>query len=209
MTRRNRAWAGLLLAIGVPLAIGGCESMARQDPLFVRDSADAFVFDQTSLFRDRPLDDSLRSSLTLTDYTVALAQTGLLRQLQRPGPYTVFAVPNQPLEAAQRDAGGHLLDPAHRAALTRQLAYTIVPGRYSTARLRGAIAKARGPISLRTLDGDLLTVSVEPATNQLVLSDPQGHLNRLWMSDMPQSNGVLYATQSMLTPGMPARPLVR
>ena len=50
---------------------------------------------------------------------------------------------------------------------------------------------------------------MEASTNQLVLSDLQGHLNRLWMSDMPQSNGVLYATQSMLTPGLPAPLTVR
>ncbi len=209
MTCRYRAGLALLLAVGTPLAIGGCESTARQDPLFVRNSTDAFVFDQISLFRDRPINESLLSSLTLTDYTVALTRTGLLAQLRRPGPFTVFAIPNQPLEMAQKAAGGHLLDPAYRSALTRQLAYTIVPGHYSTAELRGAIARAHGPIALRTLDGDPLTVSVEPATNQLVLSDAQGHRNRLWMSDMPQSNGVLYATQSMLTPGTPTQPMVR
>lgn len=209
MTRRSRLGTALLLALGLPLAVGGCESTARQDPLFVRDSTDAFVFDQSSLFRDRPIDESLLGSLTLTDYTVALTRTGLLAQLQRPGPFTVFAVPNQPMEAAQRQAGGRLLDPAYRPSLTRQLAYTIVPGRYTTPVLRAAIAKARGPIALRTLDGDPLTVSVEPATNQLVLSDLQGHRNRLWMSDMPQSNGVLYATQSMLVPGVAAQPAVR
>ena len=209
MKRRTRAGLAMLMTLAVPLGIGGCESTARQDPLFVRNSSDAFVFDQASLFRDRPIDESLLSSLTLTDYTTALAQTGLLSQLQRPGPYTVFAVPNQPLEVAQKAAGGHLLDPAYRPALTRQLAYTIVPGHYSTAQLRRAIAKARGPIGLRTFDGDVLTVSVEAATNQLVLSDPQGHVNRLWMSDMPQSNGVLYATQSMLTPSSVGQPVAR
>ena len=205
MTRRNRD--GLLLlaaALASPLAVGGCESMARQDPLFVRNSADAFIYDQAALFRDRPINESLLGSLTLTDYTAALTQTGLLAELQRPGPYTVFAIPNGPLEDAQKEAGGHLLDPAYRPALARQMAYTIVPGHYATADLRGAIAKAHGPIALRTLHGDPLTVFVEPSTNQLVLADYQGHRNRLAMSDIPQSNGVLFATQSMLTPGVPA-----
>ena len=201
--RSNRsAWA-LALAVSA-LSLGGCESTARQDPLFVRNSTDALVFGDVAFFRDRPIDESLRSALELTDYTAALDRAGLLTLLQQPGPFTVFAIPNQPLEAAQAAYGGHLLDPATLPSLRRQLGYTIVPGSYSDADLRGLIARARGPVALRGLYGDALTVSVEPVTGQLLLSNQQGQTNRIWLSSMPQSNGVLYATQSMLTPGVPA-----
>ena len=207
--RRNRAgWAVLLAALS-PLALGGCESTARQDPLFVRNSTDALVFRDTALFRDRPINESLLSSLELTDYSAALTATGLLTELQRPGPYTVFAIPNQPLEAAQTAQGGHLMDPSTRPALRRLMAYTIVPGRYTEATLRRMIGTRGGAIGLRTIDGDVLNVSLEPATNQLLLGDVRGQTNRIWLSNMPQSNGVLYATQSMLTPGVPAAAATR
>lgn len=201
--RRNRAGWALLLAVLSPLAVSGCESTARQDPLFVRNSTDTLVFHDTALFRDRPINESLLGSLALTDYTAALTATGLLTELQRPGPYTVFAIPNQPLEAAQTAQGGHLMDPATRAALRRLMAYTIVPGRYTDATLRQMIGKRNGAVGLRTIDGDVLTVSLDAATNQLLLASAQGQTNRIWLSNMPQSNGVLYATQSMLSPSGP------
>ena len=200
--RSNRSVLALALAVS-GLCLGGCESTARQDPVFVRNSTDALVFGDVAFFRDRPIDESLRSALELTDYTAALDRAGLLTLLQQPGPFTVFAIPNQPLEAAQSAYGGHLLDPATIPSLRRQLGYTIVPGAYTDAGLRGLIGRARGPVALRSIYGDALTVSVEPATGQLLLSNQQGQTNRIWLSSMPQSNGVLYATQSMLTPGVP------
>lgn len=199
MHHSRMAW-GLVLAMSSSMALGGCESTARQDPLFVRNSSDTLVFQGMGLFRDRPLNESVRSVLELADYSTALAATGLLTDLQRPGPYTVFAIPNEPLEAAQAAQSGHLLDSGNLPALRRQMAYTIVPGRYSERLLRRMIGKQHGAVGLRTIDGDVLTVSVEAATNQLLLSDPQGRTNRIWLADMPQSNGLLYATQSMLSP---------
>ncbi len=217
MRSNKSAWAksagALALLLFSGLSLGGCESNARQDPLFVRNSTDALVFGDVGFFLDRPISESLRSALELTDYTTALDRAGLLTLLQQPGPFTVFAIPNQPLEAAQAAYGGRLLDPATIPSLRRQLGYTIVPGAYTDATLRGMMAKARGPIALRSIYGDPLTVSVEPATGQLLLSNSQGQSNRIWLSSMPQSNGVLYATQTMLSlglnpgpsPGVPAR----
>lgn len=203
MHRTIRAWP-IALALLSAASLAGCESTARQDSFFVRPSSDTLVFGGTALFRDRPIDESLRSALNLTDYTVALDQTGLLNELRRPGPYTVFAIPNQPLEAAQSAQHGHLLDPSMRPQLRRMMAYTIVPGLYTETILRHMIAKQGGPVGLRTYDGDILAVSLEAATNQLVLSDGQGRSNRIWLADMPQSNGVLFATQSMLSPAAAA-----
>jgi uncharacterized surface protein with fasciclin (FAS1) repeats len=205
MMRRNKSVWALALAVASAVSLGGCESTARQDPVFVRNSTDTLQFIDIPFFRDRPLDESLRSSLVLADYTTALNKTGLLALLQRPGPFTVFAIPNPSLEAAQAASGGHLLDPATIPSLRRQLGYTIVAGGYSDARLRTMIAQAHGPVALNTIYGDVLTVSLEPATNQLLLSDPTGRTNRIWLSSMPQSNGVLYATQTMLNPAAPVR----
>jgi uncharacterized surface protein with fasciclin (FAS1) repeats len=213
MTRRDRLAPGtapgraLAVMLGFApmlapvLVLAGCESQARQDPIYVRNSSDTLVFKDTAFFRDRPIDESLRGSLELADYTTALDRTGLLVLLQRPGPYTVFAIPNPSMEQAQSVRSGHLMDPAMLPSLRRTLSYTIVPGAYSEQAMRGMLAKARGPVGLRTLDGDLLTVSIEPSTNQLLLSDPSGRSNRIWMSSMPQANGRLYVTQSMLSPG--------
>ena len=200
--KRSRAVSGRLgLVLGVAALLAGCESGARQDPLPIRGSTDDIVFTDVPVFHDRTVDESIVSSLELTDYAVALRQAGLLDVLRQNGPFTVFAVPNAPLEAEQRAAYGQLLAPENRSGLYRLMAYTIVPGRYTEAKLRRMIADRHGPIGLTTLDGhDVLTVSIEPTTGQLLLSNPQGRINRLWLLSVPQSNGTLYVTQSLLTP---------
>lgn len=189
------------LAFGLMAGLSACESGARQDSFLVRGSTDDIVFSNVPIVRDRTVDQTLLSALELTDYTVALRDTGLLDTLRRAGPFTVFAVPNEPLEAAQTAASGQLLMPAAKASLRRVMAYTIVRGRYTEARLRRMIARGNGPIGLTTIeDHDVLTVSADPATGALLLSDPQGRTSRLWLANVPQSNGVLYVTQSMLAP---------
>ncbi len=190
-----------VLVLALAGALAGCESGARQDPLLVRPSTDDVVFSDVPIFRDRTVDEAIVGSLELSDYAVALNRARLLDTLRQAGPFTVFAVPNAPLEAEQRAAFGQLLSPEAHAGLRRLMAYTIVPGRYTELRLRGMIAKQNGPVALTTLDGrDVLTVSLEAVTGQLLLSDRQGHANRLWLANVPQSNGLLYVTQSLLSP---------
>ncbi len=200
--RRIKAVAGrTLLVAGMLTGLAACESGARQDPLPIIGSSDDIVFADVPVYTDRTVDESIVGSLELTDYALVLYRTGLLKTLQRNGPFTVFAPPNSPLEQQQHAAGGQLLSPADAPFLQRLMAYTIVPGAYPEHRLRSMIARVHGPVALRTLNGhDVLTVSIEPATGQMLLGDPHGHINRIWLSNVPQSNGVLYVTQSLLTP---------
>ena len=197
-----RAAAGqFALVLAAVVGLSGCESGARQDPFLIRGSTNDIVFSDVPIYPDRTVDETIKSSLELSDYAVALNRAGLLDTLRQAGPYTVFAVPNAPLEAEQKVAYGQLLSPENHAGLRRLMAYTIVPGRYTETALRRMVAARRGPVGLPTLDGhDVLTVSAEPATGQLLLGDPQGHVNRLWLASVPQSNGLLYATQSLLSP---------
>lgn len=197
-----RSMAGrFVLALGLAAGLAGCESGARQDPLLVRGSTDDIAFAGVPIFRDRTMDESIRGSLEMTDYAVALRQTGLLDTLRRNGPFTVFAVPNEPMEAAQRAASGQLLSQQNRTSLRRLMAYTIVRGHYTEPKLRRMIAAQKGPVGLTTIDGrDVLTVSADAATGQLLLSNSSGQTNRLWLADVPQSNGVLFASQSLLPP---------
>lgn len=200
--RRTKAVAGrTLLVVGILTGLAACESGARQDPLPIIGSSKDIVFANVPVYTDRTVDESIVGSLELTDYALGLYRTGLLTLLQQNGPFTVFAPPNAPLEEQQHVMGGQLLSPADEPFLQRLMAYTIVPGAYSEHRLRAMVAHQRGPVALRTLGGrDVLTVSIEPATGQLLLSDAHGRTNRIWLSNVPQANGVLYVTQSLLTP---------
>ncbi|GBQ21989.1 beta-Ig-H3/fasciclin repeat containing protein [Gluconacetobacter sacchari DSM 12717] len=197
-----------------------CAPAARQDPLLVRadsraagiptvsvehsylpatdqgrpDSRVAYGAPDTPVYRDRPLNETLRASVELADYTRALDLAGLMAVLRQPGPFTVFAVPNLPME---RFARGGMPAPA---VLRRTLAYSIVRGAYPAARLSRLAAQAPGkPIRLPTVDGGVVLLERDPA-GRLVLSDGAGQRAPVWIDGMVQSNGVLYLTRSLLAP---------
>ncbi len=173
------------------------------------DSVVAYGNPQTAAFCDRPLSDTLRSSIELADYTHLLDSTGLFSTLQQAGPYTVFALPNSALENQNARTGGQLLDPANTRAVRSMLGYTIVTGKWPHKALREAVNAAPGhSLSLPTLNGQPLSVWLDPQTDQIMVGSPHGVSSQLWVMGIPQANGVLYFTRSLLLPpgAQPAAP---
>jgi len=214
--------------VAASLLLAGCESDAHQDNLTTRgataavllpansiahsfhprggdapDSVVAYTAPSSPTYADRPLDENLSGVIELADYTAALQKTGLMAKVARSGPFTVFAAPNEAMESHFRGVPpGQLFSASALPATTRLMGYTIVHGRWTEARFRKAIARsATSAIALRTLSGDLLTARLEAGSNQLLLSNASGQTNRIWIHEVPQSNGMLYLTQSVLTPG--------
>ncbi|MBB2202656.1 fasciclin domain-containing protein [Gluconacetobacter tumulisoli] len=228
-TARGRGTVpGLILVAPLLLGLGGCGGDRVQDPLLVRgstesvniptvsvertyapaqangrpDSIVAYGAPDTPVYRDRPLEENLRGSVELADYVRGLDRSGLLPLLRQTGPFTVFAVPNDPMENFARGlSGGAPVLPPAGPVLRRTLAYTLVRGAYPEPTLRGMIAAAPGRrVGLRTIDGGVLLLWIDPASGQLVLGNGAGQVNRIWVTGVPQSNGVLYLTQSVLSP---------
>ena len=192
----RRVRTALLLA----LTLAGCESQFRQDPLFVRGSSDATVFGAAPVYVDRPLSQNLTDSLIFADYTELLRRSGLADILKGPGPFTVFALVDPALDKIGEVYKQRLLDPANGPGLHALMAYTIVPGRYTLRDLFGMAQRAGGQAGLRTLDGAVLTLRIDRATNRLTLVDPQGPVSQLVLADIIQSNGMLYAGNVLLAP---------
>lgn len=222
--RRGVAGAMIVTALGLT----GCQSKARQDAYHqlgstcfflaptvsgtrtyspgkvhvdAPDSAIAYPDPETPIYCDRPLSESLRSAIELANYARALQTVGLFDQLQQNGPFTVFAIPNEPLKELSDRYPAGLLAPENAALLRSVLGYTIVQGKWTPERLKATIAHApTHAAGLVTVSGGVLTVSQDPGTGELALSNGSGAVNKLWVSGIPQSNGVLYFTRSLLLP---------
>lgn len=165
------------------------------------DSAVAYSNPQTPAFCDRPLSDTLRSSIELADYTHLLDSTGLFPTLQQAGPFTVFALPNAALETHNARTAGQLLDPANAPTVRNMLGYTIVLGQWPHKALRAAVNAAPGhSVLLPTLNGQSLAVWLDPQTEQIMVGPPHGWSSPLWVMGIPQSNGVLYFTRALVLP---------
>ncbi|MFT8720779.1 fasciclin domain-containing protein [Acetobacter sp.] len=214
-------------AVVMALSVAGCQSNARQDaykqvgsvcsfmaptvsgarnyaPAGEKEAPDskvAYPAPDTPIYCDRPLSTSLSSIIELGNYTEALHVSGYYALLQQKGPFTVFAIPNEPMERYSARFPGGLLDPANKAALKALISYTIVPGNWTIPKLQAALAKMPTHAgSLNTLAGVPLIFTVEPGTGELVIGNAAGTINRLWVTGVPQSNGTLYFTQSALEP---------
>ncbi len=180
--------------------LGGCEDQSRQDPLLVRGSTSATVFADSPVYVDRPLAENLENSLAYADYDQLLRLAGLLDTLRGPGPYTVFALVDPAIDNIPQIYRDRMVDPANASSLRRLMAYTIVPGRYTARQLTALAQKGGGRIALRTIDGDPLTVTLDPSRQRLALADPAGRTSYFELADIRQSNGLLYTGSTLLTP---------
>ena len=62
--------------------------------------------------------------------------------------------------------------------------------------------KGGGRVALRTIDGDPLTVTLDPSHQRLGLADPEGRTSYFQLADIlsRESNGLLYTGSTLLTP---------
>jgi uncharacterized surface protein with fasciclin (FAS1) repeats len=218
------------------LSVGGCQSNARQDsykqvgsvcsfmaptvsgtrnytPASDKEAPDsriAYADPETPIYCDRPISEAVSQAIELANYAQALHVSGYFAVLQQAGPYTVFAIPNEPLAHYSAQFRNGLLDPANQSALKALISYTIVPGKWPVAKIKNRLAKSpTHAFSLKTLAGIPLTFSLDATSGQPLISNASGASNHLWVTGVPQSNGVLYFTQSTLAPVFPAQPVVQ
>ena len=182
------------------LLLGGCESQYRQDPLFVRGNSNATVFGNAPVYIDRPLSENLTNSLIFADYEELLKRAGLADLLKGPKPYTVFALVDPAIDRIPDIYRQRMLDPSNAAGLRQLMAYTIVPGRYTLVELIDIARRGGGRAGLATLDGGVLDLQLDPTGTRLSLTDPAGRVSQLVLADIIQSNGILYAGNTLLAP---------
>lgn len=115
------------------------------------------------------------------------------------GPFTVFAPTNAAFEkvpAATRDS---LMAPAGKADLTKILTYHVVPGRVDAATLTQQIQAGGGSAALTTVEGGILTARVG-ADGSVTLTGENGGVSRVVQADVPASNGVIHAIDTVAMP---------
>ncbi|MFT9018942.1 fasciclin domain-containing protein [Acetobacter malorum] len=174
---------------------------AAENQKGIPDSAIAYADPESPAFCDRPLSDTLPTAIEMANYVHGLNTTGLFGTIQQSGPYTVFGIPNAVLENYQTPTGSKLNAPENAALLRDILSYSIVKGEWSVDQLRvAAQASPTHSVGLPTLNGRILSAWVDQPTGQIILGNGAGMTTRLWVTGIPQSNGRLYFTQSLLLP---------
>jgi uncharacterized surface protein with fasciclin (FAS1) repeats len=144
--------------------------------------------------------DNLAQSADHKTFLSLLEHAGMQDALQAHGPFTVFAPTDAAFAALPPGKLDTLRRPENKAALQALLGIQIVPGNYSSARLRYLLRIGKGQTELDTVGGGKLVVTTNGPTN-LVLRSPNGMTSNVILYDAKQSNGVLFVTDRVLRPG--------
>ena len=134
-----------------------------------------------------------------TTLVAAVKAAGLVKTLEGPGPFTVFAPTNEAFAALPAGTVDNLLKPENKAELTKVLTYHVVPGRYTSSELAADAAKDGGWVSLKTVEGDSIKVG-QDASGAWVVKDDKGDIAHITILDVMQSNGVIFVIDKVLMP---------
>lgn len=128
----------------------------------------------------------------------AVKAAGLVDTLNGPGPFTVFAPTDDAFAKLPPGTVDHLVQPENKAELTKILTYHVVPGTYSTGRLKHEIKAHGGTLRLKTVEGDDLTFTEDGG--KIKITDDKGGSAWITTANVYQSNGVIQVIDSVLMP---------
>jgi uncharacterized surface protein with fasciclin (FAS1) repeats len=137
---------------------------------------------------------------TTTDFAplaLAVKTADLETTLKGPGPFTIFApndvafskVPKPTMDDLTKD----------HAKLAKLLKYHVVAGKYTKADIIKALSAGKGKATLKTIDGEVLNLSVNDKSN-LQIVDAKGNSAQVISFDTMASNGVIHGLNGVLMP---------
>jgi uncharacterized surface protein with fasciclin (FAS1) repeats len=168
-------------------------------------TAPAFAAEQTvmvggsAMYPSKTIVANAVNSADHTTLVAAVKAAGLVDALNGKGPFTVFAPTNAAFAALPAGTVDTLLKPENKAALTGILTYHVVPGDYTSAKLRTMIRAGHGTATLKTLAGGTLELMMNGPDN-IVVKDGKGDVADITVYDVMQSNGVIFSVDKVLLP---------
>ncbi|MEO5866304.1 MAG: fasciclin domain-containing protein [Sphingomonas sp.] len=147
----------------------------------------------------KPIAVNASAAPNLTTLVTAVKAADLANTLSGPGPFTVFAPTNDAFTRLAPGTVDTLMKPENKATLAKVLTYHVVPGTITLADLKSQITAGGGKATLKTVEGDSLTVTM-PQAGAIQIADVNGNKSFLETPDVRQSNGVVHVVNGVLLP---------
>ncbi|MDQ0510706.1 fasciclin domain-containing protein [Ancylobacter amanitiformis] len=151
-----------------------------------------------SMMSDAKIPENAAKASNLKTLVAALKAAGLVETLNGKGPFTVFAPTDAAFAKLPPGTVDKLVQPEMKPQLTAILTYHVVPGRLTAADLKADAMKHGGKATLKTVEGQTLTV--EEKMGKWVVVDQAGHTATIETPDVLQSNGVVHVINTVLMP---------
>lgn len=133
-----------------------------------------------------------------TTLVAAVKAAGLVETLSSAGPFTVFAPTNDAFAKLPAGTVESLLTPESKDALTGILTYHVVSGKFEAAAVIEAINANDGKFTVETVQGGSIDLSLKDGN--VMLTDAKGGMATVVIADVPASNGVIHALDTVLMP---------
>ena len=151
-----------------------------------------------AMYKNKDIVDNAVNSKDHTTLVAAVKAAGLVDTLKGKGPFTVFAPTNAAFDMLPAGTVAMLLKPENMSMLQSILKYHVVAGKMDSKAIMKAIKKGKGKAMLTTVEGGMLTATMDGKT--LVLTDEKGGMSRVTIADVRQSNGVIHVVDTVLMP---------
>lgn len=114
------------------------------------------------------------------------------------GPYTIFAPSNVAYEALPQQDRDQMMNEQDTLRNMASAHYLIVEDEITRDELQQQIESNNGNYTLRTMQGEELTATME--NDEIVLKDGSGNTARIINTDEDASNGIVYTIDAVLRP---------
>jgi uncharacterized surface protein with fasciclin (FAS1) repeats len=178
------------------LAVGGLAAV----PTFAQGTmaSDTVMVGGAAMYPSKNIIENAVNSKDHTTLVAAVKAAGLVETLQGKGPFTVFAPTNDAFAKLPAGTVDTLLKPENKAMLVKILTYHVVSGNYTAADLMKMVKAGGGKATLKTVEGDPLTVSENGM--KLFVSGEKSGVAEVTISNVRQSNGVIHVISTVLLP---------
>ncbi|MFM7089297.1 MAG: fasciclin domain-containing protein [Bacteroidota bacterium] len=152
----------------------------------------------TALQAQKTLVDIAAGSKEHTTLVAAVTAASLVETLQGKGPFTVFAPVNAAFTRLPEGTVATLLKAENKATLTKVLTYHVVAGNLDAAAVVKAITEGGGKVDVTTVSGGKLSVSLKDG--KVILTDENGGVATVLVTDLKADNGVIHVIDSVVLP---------
>jgi uncharacterized surface protein with fasciclin (FAS1) repeats len=114
------------------------------------------------------------------------------------GPFTVFAPVNSAFYKLPKETVESLLDPKNKEMLINVLTYHVIEGEFTANDVINGIKKGNGSFEITTIEGGKLIASLNG--DKVVLTDEKGNTSTIIITDVPASNGIIHAIDTVVLP---------
>lgn len=138
------------------------------------------------------------SNENFSTLVAAVKAAGLVKVLNSDGPFTVFAPANSAFKKLPKGTVASLLKPENKKLLTSILTYHVISGKFVAKDVIKAIKANNNKFVIKTVQGNKLTASI--VNGKVVLTDVKGNTSTVIITDVPASNGVVHAIDTVVMP---------